>query len=324
MEWGSQAQIERVKRSREELAKQWLLRMVERMPLREVENLPINWIVREAPLLITDILDELADPAAGPDLERAAEGMSRAGQLGRLRRSDVASGELPRDLAALQGLLIAALRREIPEREAGAFARSVEQLAQVFGGIQGSVTESVVRDRSGHAVDDELTGLPTGVHLHEWMKILVAGYHRYGHPFSVLSLDIDGLNRINDAYGREVGDRSLAMIGGILKNHLRAADKAFRVSDDDFCVVAPNHSAEEARPLALRVRELAQGSTLPAGPTVAMSIGLASCPRHGESAESLLKAAEEAMYTAKATGEGVAVAPDPSAADATSLTVQDR
>jgi diguanylate cyclase (GGDEF)-like protein len=170
-----------------------------------------------------------------------------------------------------------------------------------------------VEERSGAAARDELTGLPGAPHLHEWLRALLASHHRYGQPLAMLGIDIDGLKRINDAYGREVGDRMLAAVSGIVVEQIRAADQAFRVADDEFCVLAPSHDADQVRPLAHRLREAIDGSQGPEGPRVAISVGIVSCPQHGETAEQLLKAVEEATYRAKASGEGVAVGPDASA-----------
>jgi diguanylate cyclase (GGDEF)-like protein len=307
---GSSAQIARIEQSREELAKSWLMGMIERTPLGEVESLPISLIAKEGPPLITEILRGLADPFSSPDLGSVAEARKRAGQLGRMRQTDAPPGALPRDLAALQSLLIAALRREVPEREGRSFADAVERLAEIFGTMQAEITESLVDDRSGGAARDELTGLPGAPHLHEWLRALLAGHQRYGQPVALLGIDIDGLKRINDAYGDEVGDRMLAAVGGIITEQIRAADQVFRVADDEFCVLAPSQQAEDVRPLANRLREAIDGSQAPQGPRVGISVGVVSCPPHGETPEDLLKAAEQATYRAKASGEGVAVGPD--------------
>ncbi len=283
--------------------------MIERTPLAEVESLPIGAIAKEGPALITEILRGLADPFSSPDLGSVAEARRRAGQIGRLRRSDASSAALPRDLAALQSLLIAALRREVPERESGAFADAVQRLAEIFGSIQAEVTEGLVEERSGGAARDELTGLPGAPHLHEWLRALLAGHDRYGQPLALLGIDIDGLKRVNEAYGREVGDRMLAAVGGMITQQIRAADQAFRLADDEFCVLAPSQEAGQVRPLAQRLRDAIEGSQAPQGPRVGISVGIVSCPQHGKTAEQLLKAVEEATYRAKAGGEGIAVGP---------------
>ena len=296
----------RSQRAREELAKAWLLDVLERTPLEEVEDVPIAWIVSEGPALITDIVRGLSDPGAAGGLGLPAEGIERIAELGELRQGDAAV-TIPRDLAALQALLIEALRREVPERQVGSFAGSVSRLAEIFGDIQSQVAERLVRDRSGGATVDPLTGLPGHAELHEWLRILVSEQARHGHRFSLLLIDIEGLGRINDAYGRDAGDRMLRAVAALVRRQIRPADRAFRLAEDEFCVLVPEQDAAEALPLAERLCEVVDGAQSDDGPRVAISAGLASCPEHGEDAETLLAAAEEATWAAKAAGRRVAV-----------------
>jgi diguanylate cyclase (GGDEF)-like protein len=297
----------RSQRAQEELAKSWLLEILERTPLEEIEEVPIGWIARQAPALIADIVNGIADPTAPRELELPAEGLERIGELGRLRRGEAAPSLIPRDLAALQTLLIEALRRDVPERQLGSFATSVERLAEIFGGIQATVNEELVHERAGEAPPDELTGLQGDVHLREWLRILLAEHRRYGYPFSLLMIDIEGMARINDAHGRGAGDRMIAAVAAIVRRQVRTVDRAFRLGDDEFCVLSPHQSAAAMVPLAERLCEVIDRAQGPESPRIAIAAGVATCPDHGEDAESLLSAAEEATWAAKAAGRGVAV-----------------
>lgn len=293
---------------REELAKAWLLRLIERTPLREVSDLEVSWIANEAPPLIADILAGLAEPEAAPEREPDGAERERVSKLARLRDGPLAPGLIPRDLAALQRLLIESLRRDVPERTGGDFATAVGRLAETFGEIQGEVTQTLVDQRSGGAGHDELTGLPGPVQLEEWMRILLTENRRYQHPFAVALIDIDGLARINDAFGREAGDGMLSAVAGVIRRQVRAVDQAFRVGEDDFCVLAPHQQAAQLVPMAERLAELVANSQLAEGPRLAVEVGIASCPDDGDSAERLLEAAEQASYAAKAAGRQVATA----------------
>lgn len=299
------AGITHSQRARDELAKAWLLAVLERTPLDEIEAVPVSWIADEAPGLIADIMRSLADPAPSGELELPAAGIERISELGSLRQGSSAL-EIPRDLAALQALLIEALRREVPERHLGAFAGSVGRLASIFGDIQAQVAERLVQERSGGATVDPLTGLPGKAELHEWMRIQLAEFQRQSWPFAVLMVDVDGLSRINQAYGREAGDRMLRAVAGVVRRQIRPVDRAFRVAEDEFCVLAPQQTADEALPVAERLCELVERSQGD-GHRVAISVGLAACPEHGSDAESLLAAAEEAAWAAQAAGRGVGV-----------------
>jgi diguanylate cyclase (GGDEF)-like protein len=304
------AGISRSQRAREELAKAWLLEVLERTPLEEVQEVPVGWIASQAPALIGDILRSLSEPAPSGELALPPDGIERIAELGELRQGDAAL-EIPKDLAALQTLLIEALRREIPERQVGAFAGSVGRLASIFGDIQAQVGEKLVRERSGGAMVDPLTGFPGQAELHEWLRIQFAEHQRHGEPFAMLMIDVEGLSRINEAYGREAGDRMLRAVAGVIKRHMRPGDRAFRVSDEELCVLAPRQTADEALPAAERLCELVERSQGSEGHRVAISVGLAACPEHGTDAPALFVAAEEASWAAKAAGRGVGVGTAP-------------
>jgi diguanylate cyclase (GGDEF)-like protein len=306
---GPEAGITRSQRAREDLAKAWLLGVLERTPLTEMDEVPIAWVASEGPSLIADIVRGLSDPGASRDLQLPAEGVERIGELGHLRQGEAAL-QIPRDLAALQSLLIEALRREVPERRLGSFAGSVERLAEIFGDIQAQIGERLVRDRSGGAKVDPLTGLPGSADMHEWMRMLTAEQRRHGDPFSVLVIEVEGLARINEAFGVEAGDRMLRAIASVLVRNVRPVDRAFRLAEDEFCVLAPAQDAAATLPLAERLCELVDRSQTKDGPMHAISAGLASCPEHGDDPDTLLAAAQEASWAAKAAGRGVSVGPE--------------
>jgi diguanylate cyclase (GGDEF)-like protein len=152
------------------------------------------------------------------------------------------------------------------------------------------------------------------------MQILLAEERRYGHPFSLLIVDIDGLGRINDAYGRQAGDQMLTAVSGVVSTQVRTADRAFRLGDDELCVLVGHKGAVESLAVAERLVALIDGSQGLEGPRVTISIGVAACPDHGRTAERLLSGAEEATYAAKAAGDRIGVADDDPALEP----VQDR
>ena len=300
--------VARASQSPEELAKTWLVRLIEETPLANVSEIEVGLLTREAAPFIDEILRELGSPAGEIGLQPPGEAHSRVRGFGRLRTGARAPSQIPRDLAALQALLIESLRRDVPERDRGDFARSVERLAEIFGSIQGELTESLVRERAGAPRRDELTGLPGPAELHEWLQVLLAEYRRYGHPFAVALLDIDGLGRVNDAYGRQVGDAMVAAIATVIRDKIRTVDRPFRLEGDEFCVLVPHEQAVQARPMAERLAGVVERSQTGEAPRIAVAIGISSCPDHGEDADRVLEAAEEATYAAKAAGQLVAVA----------------
>ncbi len=302
------AQIARSQQQREQLAKEWLLRLIERTPLPRVGELPLSWIIAEAPPLIAEIVAALDEPTPAADQPTDPE-RRRAAKLSRLREGPDAAAQIPRDLAALQSLLVESLRREFPERDPGDFARAVERLAEVFGSLQGAVAGALTQEGRSDAAVDELTGLPGPKQLDEWMGVLLAEHERYGHGFALAMIDVDGLGRINEAYGRESGDRLVSAITAVIRRQARATDPTFRLEEDEFAVLAPHSDAAGLVAMALRAAELIDGSQAADGPRIAIASGVVACPADGDTTERLLEAAAEATYAAKAAGKPVATSP---------------
>ena len=291
---------------REQLAKEWLVRIVERTQLLDVGELPLQWLVAEAPGMIAEILGTLADPASAAQAELGDEESELTKQLASLRLGDDAPEQIPRDLAALQEVLIESLRREVPERRPGDFANAVTRLAEAFGAIQGGVTKALVEERSGGAARDRLTGLPGRAQLDEWLRILLAEHRRYGHPFAMALIDIDGLARINESRGRIAGDRMMAAVAEVIRRQIREADQAFRLDEDEFAIIAPHTEAGGLVRMASRIADLIEAAQVPEGPRIAIAVGVAACPDDGLSAERLMQSLDEANYAAKAEGVPVA------------------
>jgi diguanylate cyclase (GGDEF)-like protein len=302
----SQGQIVRSRAEREQLAKEWLVRVVERTPLPDVGELPLSWIVAEAPPLIADILGALGEPGSPAERDLEEEEAALTGQLALLRQGTDAPEQIPRDLAALQAVLIESLRREVPERRPGDFANAVTRLAEVFGTIQGGVTKALVEERSGAAATDPLTGLPGRAQLEEWLRILLAEHRRYGHPFALAQIDIDGLERINQSRGRQAGDGMVAAIAEVIRRQIREADQAFRLEEDEFAVLAPHAEAGGLVQMASRLTSLIDEAQEPEGARISITIGVAACPDDGMTPERLLQSVDEATYAAKADGVPVA------------------
>jgi diguanylate cyclase (GGDEF)-like protein len=310
--------LARLDRSRDELAKAWLVRLIERASLDEIKELPTDRIARELPELIGDIVTSVAD-ADGAAYELSEEQAGRVASLAALRSGrETSAGDVARDVAALQAVLVRALREELAEKEPERFADAVEHLAEATGAIQAAAAEELIRRRSreleSQANTDALTGLGNLRHLQKQIAHLLAVHKRYGHPFGVLLMDIDGLKRINDAHGHPAGDRVLMQVAVSLQRSIRTVDVAARIGGDEFCVLAPQQAPEAAATLAQRLATAVREEVAsPDDPPVSLSIGVAACPTHGDDAETLIDTADRAMYRAKAAGENVALGEPPSA-----------
>jgi diguanylate cyclase (GGDEF)-like protein len=305
----------RLEKAREELAKSWLVRLIERASLEEIKSLPTDRIARELPEVITDVLKAAADSDSDP-FAMGEEEHERAARLAELRESNITAADLTRDVVALQSVIFEALQEEAPGMESQEFAELAARIAEAVAAVQVVAIETSVGQRSREleslANTDPLTGLYNLRYLQQALRQLLGVQKRYQHPFAVLLLDVDGLKRVNDAYGHGAGDRLLMQVALAVRRSIRAVDTPARLGGDEFCVLALHQNAAGAEILAQRLAEAVEAEVeTPEGGVVGVSIGVVSCPEHGDEPERLLDLADRAMYRAKSGGERVAVgAPD--------------
>ena len=155
------------------------------------------------------------------------------------------------------------------------------------------------------SIIDPLTQLYNRRYLDEIMKRELARSSRSGAPLSVLVLDLDHFKRINDTYGHEGGDAILRKVALTLRENIRSADVACRMGGEEMVVLLPECGVEDAikRADALRLL-IAAGEVLHDGQRIGAtaSIGVASYPAHGHNAQTLVHAADLALYEAKHEG----------------------
>lgn len=306
-----EAPLSRLHDSREELAKAWLVRVIERASLDDLQNLATDRIARELPDLIGDVLRVVAKDSH-EDLELREEEYERAARLAELRGSrEQPAAELAHDVAALQSVLVAALGRELQDLEPEVFVGAIERVTAAVSAVQAAAVEELVRTRSREleslANTDPLTGLYNLRYLQQHIRHLLGVHKRYGHPFAVLVLDIDGLKRVNDAHGHAAGDRVLMEVATAVRRTIRSVDTPARMGGDEFCILAPHQASEAGLTLGQRLAAAVEEIETPGRPAIGVSIGVVSCPEHGAVSEQLLDFADRAMYRAKAAGERVAV-----------------
>jgi diguanylate cyclase (GGDEF)-like protein len=309
------APIRRLEESRGELAKSWLVRMVTQSSLSDVERLDTAKIARELPVLIGDIARALQEPMPDPAVQRL-EFATRLAELS--GREGIAAPQLVRDLSTLQSVLIGGLESGVGHDPRGTLD-AVEHVAELFSAIQADVIEEVLRTRARElewlGSTDGLTGLHNVRFLQQHIHHLLSVQKRYGHPFAVLLIDIDGLKRINDAYGKVAGDRTLVNVATALGEQLRGVDTPVRMGGDEFCILLPHQTSARARVVADRVAAAVEAVDNPTGQPLRVSVGVVSCPQDGSEAEELLERVDAAMYRAKAAGRSVVVAGEPDAAE---------
>jgi diguanylate cyclase (GGDEF)-like protein len=299
----------------ERLAKSWLVEVIERSPLSEVDDLPLGWISQEAAPLIAEILGQLTDPGSARELRLPPAALERAASLASQRGPEAAVRRLPKEFAALQALLIEALDRELPDRDRSEFTRATVRLAEVFGAVQTAAMESLIDERSAGASADPATGLAGPAELHEWLRMLLTETRMSGTPSAVAHFEVEGAERIANGYGEDAAARMVAAVAGVLASQLSERERAFRIGMGQFVAVVPGRDATEIIELAVRVADVIERSQADQGPRVDVTAGIASAPRNGSTPDELLEAAEEAAWAARAAGEEVAVAAYPALQD---------
>lgn len=161
------------------------------------------------------------------------------------------------------------------------------------------------------AITDELTGLHNRKYLLERMEQEISRAKRYATPLSLLLFDLDFFKAVNDIYGYEWGDVLLKSIADKLRNVIRKEDVLTRYGDEEYVVVLPNTSEENAFLFAERFRkEVERMEFIPAGEeerhpiTISGGIATFPCiPDTEEDANTIIRYAEHALYNAKKRGK---------------------
>ncbi len=149
---------------------------------------------------------------------------------------------------------------------------------------------------------DELTGLYNHRYFHERLDEEISRCTRFGEIFSLLFMDLDLFKAYNDIYGHIEGDGVLRDVGRYIQSSIRGIDIAFRYGGDEFTVILPQASLEDARHIGERVRRKVEQEMDSKGAPLSCSVGLASWPTDGVMREEIIRAADAALYHAKQTG----------------------
>jgi diguanylate cyclase len=145
---------------------------------------------------------------------------------------------------------------------------------------------------------DALTGLGNRRLLHERLAYEIARHRRHSRRFALLALDLDGFKQVNDRFGHEAGDEVLREVARAMTRAVRDQDTVVRLGGDEFCVLAPESSWEDADRLALRLRRSVAGA-VGGLERLDVSVGYAIFPDEGWTPEHLLARADEAGIEAK-------------------------
>lgn len=155
------------------------------------------------------------------------------------------------------------------------------------------------------AITDGLTKLYNLRHFYSELEIEIDRCRRYGHSLALLLLDIDHFKVYNDTYGHLEGDKVLVRLGQIIKSCLRTMDSAYRYGGEEFTIILPETTGEEANNVAGRLKTAVELECFLPEPgkiyTITISIGVTEYHNDEEISEFILRA-DKAMYKSKATG----------------------
>jgi diguanylate cyclase (GGDEF)-like protein/PAS domain S-box-containing protein len=194
-------------------------------------------------------------------------------------------------------------------------------IADAFGRVQevvSSFTDVTDRKKAEHelerqALHDTLTGLPNRSLLLDRLEQALRTARRLATPLSLLVMDLDRFKEINDTFGHRAGDLLIGEVAQRITADLRETDTVARLGGDEFAVILPGADEGGAGHVAQKIIDALQRPFEIEGAAheVAISIGIAVSPQHGEDVETLMRRADMAMYVAKTTPGGSAVYAEP-------------
>lgn len=149
------------------------------------------------------------------------------------------------------------------------------------------------------AITDGLTHLKTHRYFMEALEGEWRRAPRAARHFSLMMMDLDGFKRVNDRYGHVEGDRVLVAVARLLEARSRQSNILARYGGDEFAILMPEGTLEQAETLAERLRSSLAADPFLASHGLTASFGLATFPVHGATPEEILRIADAGMYLAK-------------------------
>ena len=155
------------------------------------------------------------------------------------------------------------------------------------------------------AITDGLTKLHNSRSFYSQLEVEVDRYNRYKHSLSLLLLDIDRFKNYNDTFGHLEGDKVLVRISQMIKSCLRKLDTAYRYGGEEFTIILPETSCEEALLVAERIRNVVQEEVFrpEKGKKISITISIGATQyMENEELSAFIQRADRAMYLSKQKG----------------------
>jgi diguanylate cyclase (GGDEF)-like protein len=182
-------------------------------------------------------------------------------------------------------------------------ATEINQFAQRLEGAYKELefTNSRLKEFS---FKDDVTGLYNRRFFSIRLEEEVSRFRRFNHPVSIVLLDLDGFKAINDELGHGAGDDTLRIMADILLKYSRGINVISRWGGDEFAVLLVETTKAGARLYADRIRQVLSEYPFATGRRITASFGIAALPEDvAPTADSLLHAGDEALYSAKRSGK---------------------
>ncbi|WP_050763519.1 diguanylate cyclase [Roseibium sp. TrichSKD4] len=173
--------------------------------------------------------------------------------------------------------------------------------------ISMAISNTRMRDElHNQSIRDPLTGLFNRRHFVESLRSKIEKARHKGHSLSLISIDVDHFKTFNDNNGHDAGDMVLRAVGTALEQQFEGDDLPCRIGGEEFMVLLPDATSEEAMERAEALRQVIEKITVRYGeknlPKITISSGVASCPDHGMMPQDLIKVADDALYRSKDSG----------------------
>lgn len=202
----------------------------------------------------------------------------------------------------------------LTHKEVNKFKEEDKKILKLFANQAASTIQKIKKDKkieellakvTNDSITDPLTKLYNRRYMMKRMEEELARAKRERTSLSIMGLDIDFFKKVNDNYGHQSGDRVLEAISALVKETLRVIDVPCRYGGEEFFVILPNTKIDGALIIAERIRRAIEAMVIDTKTgqlRVTTSIGLSTFPNNATEVESLIKCADEALYTAKETG----------------------
>lgn len=288
-----------------DIIKKWLTTVIDDLGLISLQSFPTQELSTGFPELIDYIVRTIKESPRGGKSDIHLDEISA--RLATLRREGPALEKMLDDYALLKRLLVDAAVIDLRKTDLAAIQLS-QKIDEGFNNILKAGIEAYVEKNSIElehlANTDALTGLYNVRYFRRQLHRNLEMYKRYRVPFALMMLDLDNLKELNDALGHNAGDSAIRHLASVMSHEKRETDIAVRYGGDEFFLLLPGTSTDEAERLGHRVSQRVRHINLmTSGKEITgVSIGVVSCPADGTDVGALRSKADRALYLAKSIG----------------------